>query len=149
MTAESGQISSAEFSQAVDVAQSALADLRTADVDTADLPQPEAGSEWCGDGQAADGMVRATVTADGRVGSIRLEKKALQLGSEDLAAAVVTAVNAARQDLLATSSGEASHTAGPQSWNPEHLVELQRRSAVQMGSLIQSLGEMAGRMSRG
>jgi DNA-binding protein YbaB len=140
MTSESGQINPGEFARALDVAQTALSDLRSG------KPTGDTASEIYGEAEAADGLVRATITADGRVGQIQLQRKALKLGSEELAAAVVTAVNAARQDMLENS--RASHSRGTQAWDPEQLLELQRQSALQIGALIQRLGEMADRLGR-
>ncbi|MET9022143.1 YbaB/EbfC family nucleoid-associated protein [Actinopolymorpha sp. NPDC004070] len=55
---------------------------------------PDAASAPAGTGEVLDGRLRVTLTA-GRVSAVHLDPRALRLPSEDLAAAIQEAVNAA------------------------------------------------------
>ncbi|MFG1755273.1 YbaB/EbfC family nucleoid-associated protein [Streptosporangium sandarakinum] len=52
-----------------------------------------------GCGQAADGQVRVLVGPDGRLREVNLNPRVMRMASEDLAREILTAVNAAVDDL--------------------------------------------------
>ncbi|GGP91597.1 YbaB/EbfC family nucleoid-associated protein [Streptosporangium pseudovulgare] len=59
-------------------------------------------SEWetlRGGGQAADGQVSVLVGPDGRLREVNLNPRVMRMASEDLAREILTAVNAALDDL--------------------------------------------------
>ncbi|MFE0156446.1 YbaB/EbfC family nucleoid-associated protein [Nonomuraea sp. NPDC059007] len=58
-----------------------------------------------GDGAAADGQVRAVAGPDGRLHELRLNPRVMRMASEDLAREILTAVNAALDDLRANVPG--------------------------------------------
>jgi DNA-binding protein YbaB len=70
-----------------------------------ELEEPIAGLE--GTAAAADGYVEVTVAAGGRVKSINLNPRAMKLGSEDLAEALMEAI-AEAQELLDAQMQEAT-----------------------------------------
>ncbi|MEU0484767.1 YbaB/EbfC family nucleoid-associated protein [Streptosporangium sp. NPDC006013] len=51
-----------------------------------------------GEGESADGLVRATVDGGGMIQGIRLDARAMRLGSEGLAEALTDVVRAAQED---------------------------------------------------
>ncbi|MFI6393910.1 YbaB/EbfC family nucleoid-associated protein [Nonomuraea sp. NPDC050540] len=58
-----------------------------------------------GDGVAADGQVRAVAGPDGRLHELRLNPRVMRMASEDLAREILSAVNAALDDLRANAPG--------------------------------------------
>lgn len=54
-----------------------------------------------GSGQAADGRVSAVAGPDGRLRELNLDPRVMRMASEDLAREILTAVNAALDDLRA------------------------------------------------
>ncbi|MGV9772961.1 YbaB/EbfC family nucleoid-associated protein [Streptosporangium sp. NPDC003464] len=58
-----------------------------------------------GSGQAADGQVSAVVGPDGRLCELNLNPRVMRMASEDLAGEILTAVNAALDDLRAGLPG--------------------------------------------
>ncbi|MFI6908983.1 YbaB/EbfC family nucleoid-associated protein [Nonomuraea sp. NPDC050394] len=58
-----------------------------------------------GDGVAADGQVRAVAGPDGRLHELRLNPRVMRMASEDLAREILSAVNAALDDLRANVPG--------------------------------------------
>ncbi|MEU4545335.1 YbaB/EbfC family nucleoid-associated protein [Nonomuraea dietziae] len=72
-----------------------------------------------GDGEAADGRVRAVAGQDGRLRELRLDPRVMRMASEDLAREILVAVNAALDDLRAGMPG--LEAAGPS--DPRALAE--------------------------
>ncbi|MEV4892035.1 YbaB/EbfC family nucleoid-associated protein [Nonomuraea sp. NPDC055795] len=64
-----------------------------------------AGAVFQGDGVAADGQVRAVAGPDGRLHELRLNPRVMRMASEDLAREILSAVNAALDDLRANVPG--------------------------------------------
>ncbi|MER7132156.1 YbaB/EbfC family nucleoid-associated protein [Streptosporangium saharense] len=58
-----------------------------------------------GSGQAADGQVSVLVGPDGRLAELNLNPRVMRMASEDLAREILTAVNAALDDLRAGIPG--------------------------------------------
>ncbi|MDR8408678.1 YbaB/EbfC family nucleoid-associated protein [Nonomuraea sp. 3-1Str] len=58
-----------------------------------------------GRGEAADGLVRAEVLPSGALGSLRIDPRAMRLGADALAEAVLAAANDATADLTAQMAG--------------------------------------------
>ncbi|MEV3978458.1 YbaB/EbfC family nucleoid-associated protein [Nonomuraea sp. NPDC049758] len=58
-----------------------------------------------GRGEAADGQVRAEVLPTGALGGLRIDPRAMRLGADALAEAVLAAANAAAEDLAAQMTG--------------------------------------------
>ncbi|MFF4419006.1 YbaB/EbfC family nucleoid-associated protein [Streptosporangium sp. NPDC001559] len=58
-----------------------------------------------GSGQAADGQVSVLVGPDGRLAALNLNPRVMRMASEDLAREILTAVNAALDDLRASIPG--------------------------------------------
>lgn len=58
-----------------------------------------------GNGQAADGQVSVLVGPDGRLAELNLNPRVMRMASEDLAREILTAVNAALDDLRAGIPG--------------------------------------------
>ncbi|MEU1392655.1 MULTISPECIES: YbaB/EbfC family nucleoid-associated protein [unclassified Nonomuraea] len=58
-----------------------------------------------GRGEAADGRVTAEVLPTGALGGLRIDPRAMRLGADALAEAVLAAANAAGEDLAAQMSG--------------------------------------------
>ncbi|HEX2314105.1 MAG TPA: YbaB/EbfC family nucleoid-associated protein [Thermomonospora sp.] len=102
----------------------------------------EALTEVVGEGEAADGLVRAVVDGGGALRSVDLNPRAMRMGSEELGRAVTVAVTAAQadaqrrvQELLTAAMGE--HEA-PTRLDSEAL----RRQFGQFGEMFsRSLGE--------
>jgi hypothetical protein len=89
-----------------------------------------------GEGSAADGQVVARAVLPGRIGGLTLDPRAMRLASQDLAEAVVSAVNAALADLRdkAVPAGSADLTALRTS-----LERLRQDTQQQFGALTDSL----------
>jgi DNA-binding protein YbaB len=137
-------LSPRDFTGVLDIAQEAVAGLRADGQPGSDAEAVSA------EGADDQGLVRATVTSEGRVAAVDLSRKAVRVPAEDLATAVVVAVNAAWEALAATMREDArSQVAG--SWDPARMMAVQQAAATQVNSLIDKLGSMidaAGRIPR-
>ncbi|MER7213581.1 YbaB/EbfC family nucleoid-associated protein [Streptosporangium sp. NPDC000239] len=70
------------------------------------LSSPEnQGDPLQGSGRAADGQVGVLVGPDGRLAALNLNPRVMRMASEDLAREILTAVNAALDDLRANIPG--------------------------------------------
>ncbi|MEU1737245.1 YbaB/EbfC family nucleoid-associated protein [Streptosporangium sp. NPDC020145] len=70
------------------------------------LSSPEnRGDPLQGSGRAADGQVSVLVGPDGRLAALNLNPRVMRMASEDLAREILTAVNAALDDLRANIPG--------------------------------------------
>ncbi|GGS78450.1 YbaB/EbfC family nucleoid-associated protein [Nonomuraea spiralis] len=58
-----------------------------------------------GRGEAADGQVRAEVLPTGALGGLRIDPRAMRLGADAVAEAVLAAAGAAAEDLAAQMAG--------------------------------------------
>ncbi|MGI5286253.1 YbaB/EbfC family nucleoid-associated protein [Nonomuraea polychroma] len=77
--------------------------------------EPRADAALRGDGEAANGQVRAVAGDDGRLHELHLNPRVMRMASEDLAREILVAVNAALDDLRAGLPGlEAAELTDPQ-----------------------------------
>lgn len=103
-----------------------------------------------GRGEAAGGLVVIETGADGRVLLARLRPQVMRLGSEDLAEAIVGAVNAALDDVAAQTrtlmadviSGDPADAPGAQ---PVDGPESERGRAA-TARVLQDLDDLFGRL---
>ena len=106
----------------------------------------EEGAETTHVGEAAEGRVRATVTAGGRLESLYLDPRMMRLGSEELGEHVVTAVNAAFDALRA----QALPTAGVDLTGlAEQVRELRDTAVPRMESFLQAMVAAQERLAGG
>ncbi|TYK46932.1 YbaB/EbfC family nucleoid-associated protein [Actinomadura decatromicini] len=109
--------------------------------------QPGGGPKAEGRGEAADGLIRATVSADGEITSIDLAPRAMRMSSEEIGEHVATAVNAAFGDL------RAGPAALPDAAATERLTaqarELQDMSMRQMRQMTQSISDLMAQLHGG
>ncbi|GAA4130058.1 YbaB/EbfC family nucleoid-associated protein [Actinomadura keratinilytica] len=92
-----------------------------------------------GVGEAAGGAVRVVAEAAGRVKSVHLDEKAMRLSPRELGEQLVTAVNAALEDLRvkAATAAAARREAEP----GEQSADLQDQSLRQMELLTQAIND--------
>ncbi|HEY9473405.1 MAG TPA: YbaB/EbfC family nucleoid-associated protein [Mycobacteriales bacterium] len=111
--------------------------------------EPPAPGELRGEGQAADGQVRAVAVAGGRLESLTVNPRAMRMGSEALCEQIVVAVNAALDDLRGRVENQAV-TAG--AVDPAALTEQMRdlhtESARQMEMFTQGIRDALDQISR-
>ncbi|GAA4994428.1 YbaB/EbfC family nucleoid-associated protein [Actinopolymorpha pittospori] len=124
-----------DFAGVLDVAHDALAEWRQADGAGAEEESTTV------QGADPEGHVRATIGTDGRVVSVDIAPRALRLPSQDLAAAVVVAVNAAQAQLVQLSR-ETARSRSAAAWDPTRMMRHQQAAATQVGSLIAKLSAM-------
>ena len=105
--------------------------------------------ELRGEGEAADGQVRAVAGAGGRLESLTVNPRALRLGSEALCEQIVVAVNAALDDLRDRVEGQAvaAGAADPAAL-AEQLRNLHTESARQMERFTQGVRDALDQISR-
>ncbi|MEV4469884.1 YbaB/EbfC family nucleoid-associated protein [Nonomuraea sp. NPDC049504] len=109
---------------------------------------PAEGPPLQGEGQAAHGHVRATVVAGGRLASLSVDPRVMRGGSEAMCAEIVTAVNAAVDDLRAQAAERASDAAASSEEISATLLGLQQESVRQMERFTQSLNDVVARFER-
>ncbi|MFD2082544.1 YbaB/EbfC DNA-binding family protein [Actinopolymorpha cephalotaxi] len=138
-------VTARDFGGVLDIARDAVAThLRAIGQDGAEAEVVSA------EGADDDGLVRATVTSEGRIAGVDLSQKAVRLPAEDLSAAVVVAVNRG-WDALAATVRENARAQAASSWDPTRFIALQQAAATRTGALIDKLASMndtAGRISR-
>ncbi|MCO6011602.1 YbaB/EbfC family nucleoid-associated protein [Actinoallomurus purpureus] len=103
-----------------------------------DTPQVE------GEGSAADGRIRVVAPPGGRLTSLEIDRRALRMASEELAAHVVTAVNAALDDLEAKSREQSE---APRV-DRRRLQALRETSTEQMASYTRALRDLMAGIER-
>ena len=139
------RVTARDFSGVLDIARDAVAThLRTIGEDGTKTEVVSA------EGTDDDGLVRATVTSEGRIAGVDLSRKAVRLPAEELAAAVVVAVNRG-WDALAATVRENTRSQAASSWDPTRFIALQQAAAIRTGALIDKLASMndaTGRISR-
>ncbi|MFC4052742.1 YbaB/EbfC family nucleoid-associated protein [Actinomadura syzygii] len=110
-------------------------------------PDQPGGPKAEGRGEAADGLIRATVSADGEIKSIDLAPRAMRMSSEEIGEHVATAVNAAFGDLRAGPAAPLDAAA------TERLAaqarELQDMSMRQMRQMAQSISDLMAQLHGG
>ncbi|MFI0366520.1 YbaB/EbfC family nucleoid-associated protein [Actinomadura sp. 1N219] len=105
------------------------------------------GASAKGHGEAADGLIRVTVSADGEVEGIELAPRAMRMSSEEIGEHVAAAVNGAFQELRADPAGL------PAGAETEALSararELQDMSMRQMRQMTQSIADLMAQLHGG
>jgi len=96
--------------------------------------------------------VRAVATADGRLERVQLDPRALRMPSEELAAHLVTAVNAAL-DALAAVAAERAAQAGPvapvdTAALAEQLRQVQEDGVRRMAAFTQGISAAMAQLGR-
>lgn len=97
-------------------------------------------------GTAGDGKVRVTVRSPGRVSALELDPRMMRLGSEELAQHLVTAVNAALDELRARTVD----TVAPVDLNSlnSQLADLHNESVRQMERFTSAIGAAVAQIRR-
>jgi hypothetical protein len=98
-----------------------------------------------GGGQAAGGLVRAAAQR-ARLRSLTLDPRALAMAPRDLAAAIVTAVNAALDDLVPPGTGTAGAGHPELTELAAKVAELQDEGLRQMAAIGQAIGDALARI---
>jgi DNA-binding protein YbaB len=101
-------------------------------------------AEARGQGSAADGQVKVVVKPGGRLESVTIDPRAMRLGSEAIGAHIVTATNAALDDLAAKVA-EAAPTAVNPAQLMERLREVQVASVERLETFLRGINEAGGR----
>ncbi|MEO3800749.1 YbaB/EbfC family nucleoid-associated protein [Nonomuraea sp. B1E8] len=101
-----------------------------------------------GAGEAAGGQVRAVVGEDGLLARMKLDPRAMRLGSHELAGHIVAAVRAAQQDRLARVGEPA--TPAEEGPGTEEFIrrvnDMEAQAASDFARLTSSLEEMLRRL---
>jgi DNA-binding protein YbaB len=98
-----------------------------------------------GSGEGADGLIRATAVAGGRLTDLHLDPRVLRMTTVSLSEGIVTAVNAAFEDLQNKIRESA---VGPDlDALATQLKEVQEESTRQMGSFLQALTDAQERIA--
>jgi DNA-binding protein YbaB len=97
-----------------------------------------------GRGEAADGRIRVVAGVGGEVTSIELDPRVMRMASEELAAELAVAVNAALRDLRART--QATDVAIDPAALQERLREAQDQGLRQMALFTQTLDELMTRI---
>lgn len=133
MTADSAM--GGEFTRMLDMTVQALRAINAP-------PGDEAESSAIG--ESADGRVRAEMGSDGRLRSLQIEPRLMRLGSEELAAHVVTAVNAAIDGLRSGSAPQV----GDLSQLREQLQQVRDSAVPRLQSFLQTLTDVQDQLAR-
>lgn len=102
--------------------------------------EPEGEAPARAEGTADDGRVRATVVAGGRLAAVRIDPRAMKLGSETLGEQIVIAVNAALDELHAApaSPGEGDPAA--------HLRRIQDEAVLRLDVFTKAVEDALARV---
>lgn len=149
--AERTNLNLSDFAQALAESQQALAELRAGPV--ADAPETGAASDGeteqlTGQGEAADGRVKARVVTGGRFESVQLDPRALRMDSEELGEQITLAVNAAVDDLRTKAAEQRPAGLPDLQTLSEQLVELQDVSVRRMSTFVEGLDDALGKIAR-
>lgn len=104
----------------------------------ASVVQPQDVPDLEGTGEAAEGLVRAVAEPGGRIRTLTLERRAMRSPSVDLADHIVSAVNAALDELQSRTERESGFVEVDQ----EKLSELRETTMRQTAEFMRSLSEM-------
>ncbi|GAA4099656.1 MULTISPECIES: YbaB/EbfC family nucleoid-associated protein [Actinomadura] len=135
------EFSGAELERMLTEARKTLESMRQGD--TAPRPAKSAkaadGDTLEGVGEAADGRIKVTAEAGGRVKSVDLDQKAMRMSPQELGEQLVVAVNAALEDLRAkaATAGAAQREADP----GEQAEDIQNQSLRQMELITQAIND--------
>jgi DNA-binding protein YbaB len=108
--------------------------------------EPIEADELRGEGQAADGLVKASVVSAGEVDSVELDPKALRLGSTVLAGHLRDAVNAAFADLRAKAREQGQAGAVDTAGLADTLRDLQDESVRSMAAFNDAMAGVLARL---
>jgi hypothetical protein len=135
-----------DFDRLLEDARRSLETIRS----SSPTPDPGRGGEPTrGTGEAGAGRITATVAAGGRLESIRMDPRALRMGSEELCEQIVLAVNAAFDDLRIKIGTEAAgESAGDPAELTDQLRDLQDQSMRQMAVYTQAINDALGQLGR-
>jgi DNA-binding protein YbaB len=101
-----------------------------------------------GEGADLDGFVRVVVTAGGRVDRIEVDRRAMRLGSHEMAERIVTAVNAALDDLDAKATGRGDLGGLDTAELAARAQEIQNASLRQLQTYAASLRDLMNSFER-
>ncbi|MGN9840076.1 hypothetical protein ACTMTI_18315 [Nonomuraea sp. H19] len=114
------------------------------------MADPSEHDDVRGAGEAAVGLISAAVGRDGLLEGLRLDPRALRLGSHDLAEQIVIAVRAAQHDLLDQIGDGGAEPSAPAGMEPETLMrrldELEIQAERDFARLTSSLDETLRRL---
>ncbi len=99
----SGDLDGGGFERLLDDTRRALRSLRSAGAGGS-TPRGEPAEPLRGEGAAAEGRISVSAVSGGRVEGLSVDPRLLRLGSEELCAHIVVAVNVALEDLRAQTS---------------------------------------------
>lgn len=144
--AEVGGLDASGFDRLLEQTRQALASVRLAGT-----PAEPGEVEMTGVGAAADGQVRATVLAGGRLESLQVNPRLLRNGIESVCEQIIVAVNAALDDLRdqAAAQGAAQVPAGgvvDPAALAGRLRELQDQSVRQMAVFSQAMNDVVAQL---
>jgi len=101
-----------------------------------------------GAGESADGRVRATATR-GRLERVELDPRVMRMSSEELAAHLVTAVNAALDQVATAAAAQAGPEAVADSAVlAEQLRQVQEDGVRRMAAFTQGISEAMAQLGR-
>lgn len=131
-----------EFERLLEDTRRVLEQIRSGD---GEVPDEE---EVHGEGEAADGQVRAVVVTGGRLKSLSVDPRAMRMGSAALCEQIVVAVNAALDDLRGKAAGQPVTSAADPAALAERIRDLQNESVRQMDRFSQGIADVLDRISR-
>jgi hypothetical protein len=139
---EPGGLGGAGVDRLLQEIRGALAELRANPPAGANQADPAgaadpADAELRGTGEAAGGQVQVTVTTGGKLAEVRIDPRAMRLGSAALGEQIVAAGNAALDDLRAHAASVPG-VADPAAL-AERLADVQGQSVRQMELLRQGI----------
>ncbi|MGE5291939.1 MAG: YbaB/EbfC family nucleoid-associated protein [Micromonosporaceae bacterium] len=123
-------LGSAELDQMLSQARKTLESLRS---------ERMPGADARGIGEAADGRVRAVAASPGRLESLELDPRVMRMPSKDLAQQVLTAVNAALNDLAAQAPSAEGMALPDPAELAAAVADIQQQSVRQMAAISQAL----------
>ncbi|MGH3390214.1 MAG: YbaB/EbfC family nucleoid-associated protein [Actinomadura sp.] len=101
-----------------------------------------------GEGADSDGLVRVEVAAGGRIERIAVDRRAMRLGSHELADHVVTAVNAALDDLDTKAAERGAFGGLDAAEMAARAQEIQNASMRQLQTYTASLRDLMNSFDR-
>ena len=102
-----------------------------------------------GTGAAADGQIEATVRSGGRLDSLRMDPRALRMGSQALCEQIVLAVNAALDDLHAKAPDPTPQAVDVDTAAlADRIGELQGQAVRQMSMFAQGITDALARIEQ-
>jgi DNA-binding protein YbaB len=133
--------SGSDIDQVLSEARKALESMRKS-------PTPSETPPVQGTGESAEGKVKAAAQAGGRLKSVELDPRAMRLSSEELAEHIMTAVNAALDDLRSKAPAAAASEAIDTAALGKQVEELQNQGLRQMELISQALNETIAKIPR-